>query len=268
MIQKLIILATAICLFTIACKKDETTTPVKKTVCDFPNRLSKVVSYFYSNQSTNIDSTSYLMVYDANGKLSKRKFKSPTTTTYNDYDYFEYDAQGNCSKHEWKTFSGAPSRYYEYDYVDNKRSVTRYFNSISPSAPIMLAQTTSFFYTGDQLTKIENEQQIGNPPSVGTFSYTNGDKTVQLDYQISPGNVETTIYHFNELANPVALPELLFGYPENRLLMDSISYNNNSPTTDYQYEVDNAGRVTAKIAYVIPLGEYAVIERYYYDCKE
>ncbi len=267
MLQKLL-LATTTCLILLsACKKDEATNPVEN--CEFPDRLAKIVFYQYQPNEP-VTSTIYRAIYNEAGQLSKRTLKSSSSNTYEDYDYFEYDAQGNCIEHRWRTFSGAPSRYYQYEYIDNQRSITRFYTSISPGAPTELMQTTSFFYDNGTLTKIENAQpQFGNPPSVGTFSYDNNGKKLSISYLVTAGSTpETTVYSFSDLSNPMALPNLSFGYPDNSFALDSIRYPGQTTSTDFQYQVDPSGRIVAKIAFVPSLNAYDVIERYYYDCQE
>ncbi|MFK8101377.1 MAG: hypothetical protein AB8G15_02585 [Saprospiraceae bacterium] len=268
MLQKLLLVPTiGLLLFLSACQKDDATNPVED--CEFPDRLAKIVFYQYQTNEP-VTSTEYRVSYNEAGQLSKRSLKNSNSNTYEDYDYFEYDAQGNCTEHRWKNFSGAPSRYYQYEYIDNRRSITRFYTSISPGAPTQLMQTTSFFYENGTLTKIENAQpQFGNPPSVGTFSYADNGKKVSLSYVVTAGNAPTiTVYSFSNLVNPMALLDLSFGYPDYTFALDSIQYSAQSPSDDFQYQLDSSGRVVAKIAFIPSINAYDVIERYYYDCQQ
>ena len=199
---------------------------------------SILTTYAFTYNSISDDSSFYEFVYDQANRIFKRAIINIDSGESRDHNYWEYDADGNCTKYGNFDFPGAPSLFYEYDYVDGKRSETRYFSSISPGAPIQLAQTTEFIYNGNELTAIQNYQN-GSAASGANFTYSQNGKKVNMHYFSEDGStIQNITYKFRDEPNPLGLVELNFGYPDRSLAIDTIWNNVDNTFRIYNYEYD------------------------------
>lgn len=259
-----ILLFTALTACCIACSSREEPTDN----CEL-YRLQYLTDIRYQNGQA--FTNQYAFRYENDGRLMKRYTIYNGDTTASDYVKVNLDGfpieSGNL------TAPLSPELRYDYSYQSNRLSQVKYWSSVSPGAPIQLAQTSVFTYVNGPLTKIENFAPGQPQPSSRINAYFENGGRTHTYVSIGLPALDTLNFnrvHYSNWRNPLAELDTRFGWPENHFLADTVYFKQPNgtiaPGSYWQYELDG-NRVLRSKEYQV--GNPPVLTRditYEYEC--
>jgi hypothetical protein len=208
--------------------------------------------------------------YEDDGKLITRYtiFNSDTFPS----DYVKLNSNGQPIEYGNVPYPGSPTQRNDYFYQSDRVVEMQYWSSISPGASIMLAQTSTFVYTNDLLSKVENfEPNNPSPGSQMVVIYETDPKAKTYLYTGLPSQqiFQEDRYHFTNLVNPLAVLEIGFAWGFHEFLPDTISsrvIDGTYKNQIFEYETEDNRVVRAKTYQMGPPMELKRDVVYEYEC--
>jgi hypothetical protein len=209
--------------------------------------------------------------YENDGKLITRYTISNMDTFPS--DYVKLNSNGQPIEYGPVPHPSSPTLRNDYFYQSDRVVERQYWSSVSPGAPIKLAQTSIFSYSNSLLKKVEYfEPNDPNPEAQMEVLYETDSKAKTYYYTAVPSQqiIQANRYHFTSLVNPLAALEIGFAWGNTKFLADTISYRQPdgayAPGQFFEYETEASRVVRAK---TYQIGNPVELKRdivYEYEC--
>jgi hypothetical protein len=237
---KFVALALIATLF-FACQKDPDGSILSPANCT----LEKVVYYdtdgtpedtakltYSGSQITRVDYSDVAITLEyTNGKVSKRNILAQGTTVVAYYDQFTYNTDGTVSKVEsFLSALGTPMQYYSYEYTYSSGKIATILEKQDTTSTgggaLVPVYNYIFTYTGNNITKVDEEDLIAHVSDVYTYQY---------DTKPNYFNKIPNSYFFEIEFVDLFTPNLPLALSENNVT----DYDDSSGQTDLTYTEEN-----------------------------
>lgn len=233
----------ALAVLQVACRADK---KEPSDNCD-DYRLRYITDVRYENGQPFINRFS--MGYEDDGKLITRYtiFNADTFPS----DYAKLNNDGQVIEYGNVPHPSSPTLRTDYFYQSGQVTESQYWSSISPGAPIQLAQTSFYYYTNGLLTKIENYAPNQSDIASQIDQYYEGNAKIQVHYGL-PNHDTLTAYkvHFSNIPNPLKELESPIYYFGDLYLIDTLYTKQPDgiykPISFFEYETEDNRVLRAK----------------------